>query len=59
LKNDIRRLEGVVEGVERSSKQSAREATQAQKETDQELRQIRKEVDQKIKQAIDNPLAGK
>ena len=57
LKNDIRRLEGVVESVERSSKQMAREATQAQKETDQELRQVRKEIDSKIQRALDNPLA--
>jgi len=57
LKNDIRRLEGVVESVERSSKQMAREATQAQKETDQDLRQVRKEIDSKIQRALDNPLA--
>jgi hypothetical protein len=57
LKADIRRLEGVVESVERSSKQMAREATQAQKETDQELRQVRKEIDTKIQKALDNPLA--
>jgi len=57
LKQDIRRLEGVVESVERSSKQMAREATQAQKETDQELRQVRKEIDSKIQRALDNPLA--
>ena len=57
LKSDIRRLEGVVESVERGAKQSAREATQAQKETDQELRQVRKEIDSKIQRALDNPLA--
>jgi len=57
LKSDIRRLEGVVESVERSSKQMAREATQAQKETDQELRQVRKEIDSKIQRALDNPLS--
>jgi ABC-type transporter Mla subunit MlaD len=57
LKNDIRRLEGVVETVERSSKQMAREATQAQKETDTELRQVRKEIDSKIQKALDNPLS--
>ena len=57
LKSDIRRLEGVVETVERSSKQMAREATQAQKETDTELRQVRKEIDSKIQKALDNPLS--
>jgi hypothetical protein len=57
LKADIRRLEGVVETVERSSKQMAREATQAQKETDTELRQVRKEIDSKIQKALDNPLS--
>lgn len=57
LKSDIRRLEGVVENVERSSKQSAREANDAQKETEKEIRGIRKEIDQKIQRALDNPLA--
>lgn len=59
LKNDIRRLEGVVESVERASKQSAREANDAQKEVDRELRQVRKEIDSKIQKALDNPLANK
>lgn len=70
LKQDVRRLEAVVEGVERSQKQSARETDQQVREVQQELRKnsrdmdqslktIQKEVDQKIKQAIDNPLANK
>jgi hypothetical protein len=58
LKQDIRRLEGVVEGVERSSKQTQRETMQDVKEVRDELRDIRKEVDDKIKKAIDNPLAN-
>ena len=69
LKNDIRRLEGVVESVERSSKQSQREADQAVKEVSramnqlereqaQEIRSVRREVDDKIKKALDNPLAN-
>jgi uncharacterized protein YukE len=69
LKNDIRRLEGVVENVERSSKQSQREAdqavkevnramTQLERETEQNLRGMRREVDDKIKKALDNPLAN-
>jgi uncharacterized protein YoxC len=70
LKQDVRRLESVVEGVERSSKQAARESDIAvrevqqelrknSKETDQTIKQVQREVDQKIKQALDNPLAGK
>ena len=49
LKTDIRRLEKVVEQVERDSKNLSRE-------TDQDLRQIRKEIDNKIQKALDNPL---
>lgn len=45
LKNDIRRLEGVTETVERSAKQSAREADQAVKEVRDEVRQVRKETE--------------
>jgi hypothetical protein len=70
LKQDIRRLEGVVENVERSSKQNAREADLAvrevqqdlrknSKEMDQTVKQLQREVDQKIQKAMDNPLAGK
>ena len=50
LKQDIRRLEKVVEQVERDGKQLNREV-------DQDLRQMRKEVDTKIQKAMDNPLA--
>jgi hypothetical protein len=70
LKGDIRRLEGVVDTVERSSKQSQRETDISVKEVLSELRQTRKEldiaikdtnanVDKKIQRALDNPLAGK
>lgn len=52
LKADIRRIEKIVEQVERDAKSS-------QRETDRDVRELRKEVDQKIKQALDNPLAGK
>lgn len=69
LKSDIRRLEGIVESVERSSKQSQREADQAvrevtramsqlDRETEQNMREVRREVDDKIKKALDNPLAN-
>ena len=68
LKQDIRRLEGVVENVERAQKQSAREVDQQvrevqgelrknARETDQALKQISREVDSKIQKAIDNPLS--
>lgn len=50
LKADIRRLENVVEGVERNQKQTSREQ-------DQDIRQLRKEIDSKIQKALDNPLA--
>ena len=49
LKQDIRRIEKIVEDVERTSKQS-------QRETDRDLRELRKETDEKIKKALDNPL---
>lgn len=52
LKADIRRIEKIVEQVERDSKQS-------QREMDRDLRELRKETDRKIKEAVDNPLAGK
>jgi uncharacterized protein YoxC len=58
LKQDIRRLEGVVDGVERSVKQSQRETLQDVKDVSNELRNLRKEVDDKIKKAVDNPLAN-
>jgi len=70
LKQDIRRLESVVDQVERSSKQSQRETDISVKEVQSELRQARKEMDvaiketnanldKKIQQALDNPLSGK
>ena len=70
LKSDIRRLEGVVDSVERSSKQSQRETDISVKEVQSELRQTRKEldvaiketnanVDKKIQRALDNSLANK
>jgi uncharacterized protein YoxC len=68
LKADIRRLESLVEQIERSSKQSQRDSDQAVKEVRNELRenqremdravkQVQKEIDQKIQKALDNPLA--
>jgi len=52
LKQDIRRLEKVVEQVERDGKQLSRE-------TEQDVRQLRKDIDNKIQKALDNPLSGK
>jgi hypothetical protein len=49
LKNDIRRLEGVVENVERASKQTSRETDQSVKEVQNEVRQVRKESEQVAK----------
>ena len=70
LKSDIRRLENVVDNVERSTKQMARETDQQVREVQAELRrnsremdsaikQVQRETDTKIKQAIDNPLANR
>jgi len=50
LKQDIRRIEKIVEQVERDSKV-------AQRETDKDVRELRKEIDDKIKKALDNPLS--
>lgn len=49
LKTDIRRLENVVENVERGVKQSQRETDQSVKDVLQELRKNSKEVDQTLK----------
>ena len=51
LKQDIRRIEKIVEQVERDSKI-------AQRETDKDVRELRKQVDDKIKKALDNPLSN-
>lgn len=59
LKNDIRRLEGVVESVERNAKQTQREIEQSMREVRNDLKTLNREVDDKIKKAVDNPLANK
>jgi hypothetical protein len=51
LKQDIRRIEKIVEQVERDNKQ-------LQRDIDRDVREVRKEVDDKIKKALDNPLAN-
>jgi hypothetical protein len=50
LKQDIRRLEGVVENVERSSKQNAREAELAVRDVQTDMRKTAKEIEQTVKQ---------
>jgi uncharacterized protein YoxC len=51
LKSDIRRLETVVENVERSSKQMARETDLQVREVQTEMRKNSKEMDNAIKQS--------
>ena len=54
LKNDVRRLEGVVENTERSSKQTARDTEQTVKEikrdVDSTLKEVRRYSDQTVKE---------
>ena len=57
LKSDIRRLEGIVDSVERGAKQSQRETTQDVNEVRKELKALDNNVDRKIQRALDNPLA--
>lgn len=70
LKGDIRRVEKVVEGVERSTKEQQRqvdadlkvarnEMRDLQKEVDRGLKEVRTDLEKKLKEALDNPLAGK
>ena len=57
LKGDIRRLETVVDSVERGAKQSQRETDQDIRAVRNEIENSKKEVDKKIQKALDNPLA--
>lgn len=63
LKGDIRRLEGVVDSVERSAKQSMRETESdikiLRKETEVAIKETNANLDKKIQRALDNPLANK
>ncbi len=67
LKQDIRRLEGVVENVERSTKATQREIEtdiktvrkdldSNKREMENALKQNQKEIDSRIQKALDNPL---
>ncbi len=61
LKSDIRRLETIVDGVERSTKQSVRETESdmkiLRKEMEVGIKEANANVDRKIQRALDNPLA--
>jgi len=57
LKQDIRRLEGTVESVERNQKTSAREVSQDVNDLRKDLKSLDQSVDKKIQRALDNPLA--
>lgn len=63
LKGDIRRLESVVDNVERTTKQSIRETESdmkiLRKETEVAIKETNANLDKKIQRALDNPLAGK
>lgn len=62
LKSDIRRLEGIVDGVERSTKQTQRELDGdmkiLRKETEVSIKETNANMDRKIQRALDNPLAN-
>jgi hypothetical protein len=61
LKQDIRRLEGTVDSIERSSKTTERELSvemrTLRKETEVAIKETNSNVDRKIQKALDNPLA--
>ena len=63
LKGDIRRLETVVDTIERSTKQTQRELDSdmkvLRKETEVAIKETNANVDKKIQRALDNPLANK
>ena len=61
LKTDVRRLESVVEGVERSAKQTARESDLALRDVQADLRKTSKELEQASKNSqkdIDQAIKG-
>ena len=63
LKGDIRRVEKIVDGLERSTKQTERELNSdmkvLRKETEVAIKETNANVDKKIQKALDNPLANK
>ena len=63
LKGDIRRVEKIVDGIERSTKQTERELTSEmrvlRKETEVAIKETNANLDKKIQRALDNPLSNK
>jgi predicted phage tail protein len=69
LKGDIRRIQNVVDAVERNSKDSARSVNEdlrgfrqdiktLEREVDTRLKETEKNLTDKLQKALDNPLAG-
>jgi uncharacterized protein YlxW (UPF0749 family) len=57
LKQDIRRLETIVDSVERGAKQTQRETQQDVNDLRKDMKALDNSVDRKIQKALDNPLA--
>ncbi len=51
MKQDVRRIEKIVEDTEQRVKEDSREFSR-------DMRDLRKELEEKIKKALNNPLAG-
>ena len=62
MKQDVRRIEKIVEDTEQRVKEDSREFSAAirslEKETDTRLKTMEKDLDLKVKKALNNPLAG-
>ena len=58
LRTDIRRIEGVVDNVERSVRQTQRETVEDIRALRSEIRDIESELKIQIRDALDNPLAN-
>ena len=58
LRTDIRRIEGVVDNVERSVRQTQRETVEDIRALRSEIRDIEQELKRQIRDALDNPLAN-
>lgn len=58
LRTDIRRIEGVVDNVERSVRQTQRETVEDIRALRSEIRDIEAELKRQIRDALDNPLAN-
>ena len=62
MKQDVRRIEKIVEDTEQRVKEDSREFTAAirslEKETDTRLKTMEKDLDLKVKKALNNPLSA-